>query len=164
MTMLIFAGFATFFAGLLTAAICFANGMRSSPGEFIGRNFIALAWMVVCVLWLIATWPAKAEEHNGHRPQDMELHHKFYKTWMMPDNRAISCCHDEDCKPAEAKQIDGKWYARQEGDQGNFTPIPAHKIEQERDTPDGRNHLCGRRYGFNTGDFTVFCFIFGNGG
>lgn len=126
----------------------------------------ATFWLVVAVvsmvcLWLLLGWvkPALAQ----HRPQDMDLHHKFYSTWMMPDNRAVSCCHDEDCKPAEAYMKNGQWYARQDGDEGDFTPIEPKKVEQDRDSPDGRSHLCGRRYGFNSNNFSVFCFIVGNG-
>lgn len=100
-----------------------------------------------------------AQDHNRHRPQDMDLHNKFYRTWMMPDNRAISCCHEEDCRPAEAHIKNGQWYARQDGDEGNFTAVPAAKVERERDSPDGRNHLCGKRYGFTGNAFSVFCFL-----
>lgn len=118
--------------------------------------FVAAMFLVVAFAW--------GQEPHQHRPQDLEIHHKFYKTWMMPDNRAISCCHDDDCQPAEARQLsNGEWEARQEGDTGNFTPIPAKKIEQDRDSPDGRNHLCGRRLGVSA-EFYVYCFILGSGG
>jgi hypothetical protein len=107
---------------------------------------------------------AFADEPHKHRPQDLDIHHKFYKTWTMPDNRAISCCHDDDCQPAEARQrADGSWEARQEGDPGGFTPVPKAKVEYDRDSPDGRNHLCGRRLGIGN-DFYVYCFISGAGG
>jgi hypothetical protein len=101
----------------------------------------------------------KAQEHRGHPPRDMEIHRRFYSNWMMPDNRAVSCCHDEDCFPAQSKRIGETWYARKTDDDP-WTLIPASKIEQDRDSPDGRSHLCGRKYGFNGGDyFTVFCFL-----
>lgn len=111
----------------------------------------------MAVLWLLLAWikPALAQ----HRPQDMDLHHQFYSSWTMPDNRAVSCCHDEDCKPAEAYMKNGQWYARQDGDNGDFTPIEPKKVEQDRDSPDGRSHLCGRRYGFSGNNFSVFCFL-----
>lgn len=121
-----------------------------------------LAASVILLLMALYIHPAGAQEHR-HPPEHAQLHERFYKTWNMPDNRAVSCCHDQDCKPAEAKMIEGRWYARQVGDTGEFTPIPQSKIEQDRDSPDGRSHLCGRRY-FWKGEFTVFCFIFGNGG
>jgi len=116
--------------------------------------FVAAMFLVVAFVW--------AQEPHQHRPQDLELHHKFYKTWMMPDNRAISCCHDDDCQPAEARQLpNGQWEARQEGDTGSFTPIPPRKVEYDRDSPDGRNHLCGRRLGVSS-EFYVYCFIAGS--
>ena len=132
------------------------------------RMEAALRWIIIIAVLFVALMfavvAALADEPHQHRPQDLDLHEKFYKTWMMPDNRAISCCHDQDCQPAEARQLpNGQWEARQEGDTGNFTPIPAKKIEQDRDSPDGRNHLCGRRLGISA-DFYVYCFILGNGG
>ena len=128
----------------------------------------ALRWIilgaVVVVALMFAVVAVFADEPHKHRPQDLDLHHKFYNTWKMPDNRAISCCHDQDCQPAEAHQLpNGQWEARQEGDTGNFTPIPPQKVEYDRDSPDGRNHLCGRRLGIGN-DFYVYCFIAGAGG
>lgn len=118
---------------------------------------------VALALFFIAS-PAFAQDHSGHRAQDVETHIRFYNSWMMPDNRGVSCCHDKDCRPAEVRNINGRLHARQEGDEGDFTLIPPAKIEQDRDSPDGRNHLCGSRYGFNGGQFSVFCFVFGNAG
>ena len=124
-------------------------------------KIIIFGAVVVVVLCFVAMATAFAQ-HTGHPPEHMALHQKFYKHWHMPDNRAVSCCHDEDCKPAEAYKKNGQWYARQEGDTGDFTPIPPNKVDlglpDSPDNPDGRNHLCGRRYGFNEGGFTVFCF------
>lgn len=111
---------------------------------------------------------ARGDDHK-HPPQDAAIHEKFYKKWMMPTNRAVSCCHDEDCKPAEAYMKDGRWYARHVGDPGPFNLIPKDRVDMglpdSPDPPDARSHLCGRRYGggFNNNEFSVFCFIAGNG-
>jgi hypothetical protein len=151
---------------LAILAVAF-EGERRMTAE--GRMLRAL-WTIiilVVVLAVASVWLAAkafAQEPHKHRPQDLELHHKFYKTWMMPSNRAVSCCHDEDCRPAEARRLpNGQWEARQEGDVGSFSPVPADKVEYDRDTPDGRNHLCGRRLGIGN-DFYVYCFIAGAGG
>lgn len=104
--------------------------------------------------------PALAQEHEGHRPQDMAIHERFYETWMQPDNPNISCCHKRDCQPAATKFEFGHWWARWEG-MKDWQPIPNHKIEEQRDSPDGRSHMCGQRDGF--GGFNVFCFIKGAG-
>jgi hypothetical protein len=104
--------------------------------------------------------PALAQDHH-HPPQDEAIHQRFYKTWMMPDARHVSCCHDQDCAPAETQFRDGQWFARKVGETGDFTPVPDRKIERDRDSPDGRSHLCGRPFG---SDFSVFCFIAGAGG
>ena len=131
---------------------------------------VTMMWLkliaVSIVLLLFALWSpgARAQEHHGHPPEDHAIHEKFYKNWMQPDNRSVSCCHDEDCKPSEARRENGHWIARQIGDEGSWTIVPASKVEYDRDTPDGRSHMCGRRYGFNNNEFSVFCFIAGSGG
>lgn len=97
----LFAGFATLFAGMLTAAILFANQMKPS-GEFIGRNFIALAWMVVCVLWLLATWPARAHDHNHPEMNDwLKSLHSKGGAW---------CCNGDDTDPIDAWETKGNGY------------------------------------------------------
>lgn len=105
---------------------------------------------------------AYAQDHK-HPPQDQAAHDRFYKNWMMPDNRAVSCCHGEDCSPAESRFENGRWLARKIGDPGTFSPVPPQKIERDRDSPDGRSHLCGRHYSTDAGKLTVFCFIAGGG-
>jgi len=52
---IIFAGLGTALAVLWTAVVLFANGMRSSQGEFFGLGSIIIAWIGVAVLWL-AWW------------------------------------------------------------------------------------------------------------
>lgn len=107
----------------------------------------------------------RAQEHHGHPPQDQDIHIRFYQSWMMPHNRKVSCCHEEDCSPAESKFENGHWLARKTSEPtAEFTVIPPERIEQERDSPDGRSHLCGRRYGFSNNELTVFCFAPGAGG
>lgn len=127
------------------------------------KLWLTLAVAIIVLLIGALFYPVFAQ-HAGHRPQDIEIHKRFYNSWNMPDNRTVSCCHDMDCQPAQAYQDkQGNWWARQEGDADKpYTLIPPQKIETERDNPDGRNHLCGRRY-FFSGDFTVFCFIAGGG-
>jgi hypothetical protein len=29
--------------------------------------------------------------------RDRVTHERFYSTWMMPDNRKLTCCDDKDC-------------------------------------------------------------------
>jgi hypothetical protein len=134
----------------------------------------AIRWIMIgAVLFVSAMFIVVAlvgsalAQHAGHPPEHQGIHDRFYKAWKMPKNRSVSCCHDEDCKPAEAYMKNGQWYARQEGDTGEFTPIPKDAVDMglldSPDPPDTRAHLCGRRYGFNEGGFTVFCFISGSG-
>lgn len=130
------------------------------------RKVVGLGF-VLGILSALFIGNVKAQEHHGHPPQDMAIHEKFYSTWMMPQNRAVSCCHDEDCSPAESKKSEnGQWLARKVSEpDAEFTPVPPERVEQERDSPDGRSHLCGRRYGFSgNNNLTVFCFAPGTGG
>jgi hypothetical protein len=126
------------------------------------NGWIALLIVSLVLLALaLAIHPVRAQEQHGHTHDGAVG--KFYQTWMMPDNRAISCCHKEDCSPAESKFENGHWMARKVGTKGEFSPVPEHKIERERDSPDGRSHLCGKSYsGFASG-FQVYCFAPGNG-
>lgn len=112
------------------------------------RNGLALALA-------LAPSPANSQEaghtHAGAVGQ-------FYQSWMQPDNRNVSCCHDQDCAPAMSRIRDGQLEAERNG---KWFSVPAPKIELDRDSPDGRSHLCARDTW--TG-FTVFCFIRGISG
>jgi hypothetical protein len=96
-----------------------------------------------------------AQEHH-HPPQHAQIHEQFYSNWKRPDQPHISCCSLVDCAPAEARMVNGQWFARKEGEQ-HWYPIPPEKIEINRDSPDGRSHLCAM-------NDRVFCFIVGAGG
>lgn len=95
---------------------------------------------------------------HDHPTQDAPIHERFYKTWMMPDNPSISCCHERDCYPTEARKTLTGWEAKRRED-GQWLRIPESKIERNRDNPDGRNHLCAPP---PDGD-RVYCFTIGGG-
>ena len=118
--------------------------------------------LLISGILILAVGPAIAQE--GHHPsRDQAIHERFYSTWMMPQNRNVSCCHNEDCSPAEARLEDGNWIARKVGEV-DWAYVPPEKIEYDRDSPDGRSHLCGRHFFRNGHDeLTVFCFIPGAG-
>lgn len=117
--------------------------------------------MRLCILTLLVALYgfAHAQEHTGHRPQDMAIHEQFYSTWMQPDNRSVSCCSGRDCQPAQYKFEFGHVFARHEG--GEWVQVPNQKIETERDSPDGRSHLCMHRN--KLGQYSIYCFIRGAG-
>lgn len=96
-------------------------------------------------------------QENEHPMRDQDIHTKFYENWLMPSDRSRSCCNTMDCSPAEYRFSGGDWFARKAGTDGQFVKIPENTIEHERDTPDGRSHLCAR------GE-SVYCFIPGAGG
>ncbi len=156
LTLLAIIGSLSLFAGIVL--------LLGAP-EGNGVKYVAVG-VVLLLIW--SCIPAMAQ-HTGHPSQDMEIHKRFYSTWMMPDNRGVSCCHDEDCFPAQAKNVNGTWFARKE-DGDDWIEIPRNKVDiglpDSRDPPDSRAHLCGRKYTFmgSSGGFTVFCFTAGAGG
>jgi hypothetical protein len=88
---------------------------------------------------------------------------RFYSTWFKPDNPTKSCCNQQDCYATPSKFEDGQWWAMRRDDD-KYLPIPWEKIEKNRDSPDGRSHLCAptannRSYPPDT----VFCFVLGGG-
>ncbi len=95
---------------------------------------------------------------HQHPPEHVELHEKFYSNWMMPDYPSISCCSNRDCAPAEAKIVNGTWYAKRDTDK-KWRKVPDSKVEINRDSPDGRSHLCAPM----SEPDGVFCFIPGSG-
>lgn len=123
-----------------------------------------LAWLAVGLLgggfaicfWLASLVTSFAQEHH-HPPQDAQIHETFYKNWMRPDMPTASCCNMQDCYPAEARFTDGKWFAKRRED-GRWLVVPAAKVEQNRSSPDGRNHLCASPY-----NDVPICFVPGSG-
>src|SRR5258708_39853722 len=112
------------------------------------RNILAL---LISGILILAISSAIAQEHH-HPPQDQAIHERFYSTWMMPDNRALSCCHKQDCSPAESRVEDGNWIACKIGGDGDLIAVPPEKIERARASPDAPSHRCSpRARNFNVG-------------
>ena len=129
-------------------------------------NFLCkiILWSCLCCLLETSIQAEEAEQDHAsrHHPlQDQLLHEQFYSTWRMPDHPWTSCCNNADCYPTEIKYVEGRIFAKRRED-GKFIFIPPEKVEQNRDNPDGRNHLCAPppTTGFSSSD-TVFCFALG---
>lgn len=130
--------------------------MREVPWTSIGVGLFAL----LTALLLLSLHSARGQEHH-HPPRDAAIHEQFYRNWMMPDNPTRSCCNLQDCYPAEVTTLGGQLYARRRED-GLLIAVPPQKIERNRDSPDGRNHVCAPPPKHPAGDI-VFCFVFGSG-
>lgn len=124
----------------------------------------ARGWLVVaaaCAAFLLVGTHAKGQ--HFHPPQDAELHERFYSTWMRPDKPSVSCCNLEDCYPTEARFHNGTWFAKRRED-GKWLAVPPAKIEHNRDSPDGRNHLCAPKPAYEASyENGVICFKAGGG-
>lgn len=121
---------------------------------------IALAYTLALLLPALADPPPSPQlpplMHHRHPPHDAELHEHFYSTWMRPAQPDTSCCNKQDCAPvSKIRRIGDRWEALREKD-GAWLIIPPHTVEQRRDSPDGRSHLCSK-------GTTVFCFVAGAG-
>lgn len=118
---------------------------------------------MLSLLLTLLLLPAAAQEQHTHPAADMPIHEKFYSTWYMPDEPSKSCCNKADCYPTEVKFKDGQWWALRREDQ-KYIPVPKHKVEMNRDNPDGRNHLCAPSPKATAyPPDTVFCFSLGGG-
>jgi hypothetical protein len=132
------------------------SGWLSGVYAVNGRGWL---WLLIaslaCLMLALSIHFARAAD-NGHTHEGAVG--EFYQTWKMPDRPTVSCCNDKDCGPAASRFIKGHWQAQEP--EGEWVDIPDEKVEQNRDSPDGRSHLCGRRL---YQGFTVFCFARGGG-
>lgn len=119
------------------------------------RGYNPLPWYLLVLVFLYA---GNARTEDGHTHEGAVG--RFYESWMMPDNRSVSCCHKMDCDAAASRFVGNRWEAQRPD--GIWVVVPPGKIEQNRDSPDGRSHLCGRE-GYS-GEYSVFCFVAGISG
>lgn len=133
------------------------DGMTAEDRMRRALVVICIVVVVSLVVALLVASRAFAQEHRGHTHAG-EVG-KFYQSWMRPDNRSISCCHDKDCAPAQSKLVSGSWYARN-SDAEEWVQVPSSRIEHDRDSPDGQSHLCKTGV---TGSVYVYCFLPANG-
>ena len=122
---------------------------------------LALAIAILMIAAFFQLSQAHAQEHN-HPAADAAIHEKFYSSWMMPDRPEISCCNRQDCYPTEVRFRDGFWEAKRRED-GVYVRVPWEKVEKNRDSPDGRNHVCMPPPNRGYQGAEVFCFALGSG-
>lgn len=118
---------------------------------------------IVAALGLVIGNACALAQHAGHNhpPEHEALHEQFYSTWQMPDAPGISCCNKGDCYPTQARRDAIGWLALRRED-GKWLRVPDRKVEQNRDNPDGRNHLCAPSPDRLLSS-EVFCFLPGGG-
>lgn len=133
---------------------------RDISRSVAGFYLIYLALVAIVGGTLLAVLMGAARGQHFHPPEHAAIHDEFYRGWRKPDRPSESCCSDRDCYPVEARMVSGQWFAKRRED-GKWLPVPPEKIETNRDSPDGRSHLCAFPPGH--GD-TVLCFIPGAGG
>ena len=69
---------ATLVAFVTTVLVILANSMRSSPGEFVGRPTLIVAWLAVGVLWAaFAIDEARGAEIDLPLPPEVTLGYSY---------------------------------------------------------------------------------------
>ena len=134
-------------------------------GRVLAALALAFAVLVVASYFQLSQAQEQIQEHaqdHNHPAADAPIHEKFYSTWMMPNNPDLSCCNKRDCYPTEVRFRDGFWEARRRED-GLYIRVPWEKVEQRRDNPDGRNHVCMPPPTPSGGGRDVYCFALGGG-
>lgn len=125
------------------------------------RPIPATLWLAL--MFALGMCAGAVAQDLGHPPEHVELHEKFYSTWMRPDAPNMSCCNLKDCYPTAARYENGRWQAQRRED-GKWLTVPDSKIERHRDMPDGRAHLCAPTpHGESLYENGVICFGVGSG-
>jgi hypothetical protein len=127
----------------------------------LGLAFAVLAFSAYFELSQAQTQQQDPAQAHHHPPADIPIHEKFYSTWRMPDRPTSSCCNNRDCYPTEVRFRGGFWEAKRRED-GVYVRIPWEKVEQHRDNPDGRSHVCMPPPASYRND-EVYCFSLGGG-
>lgn len=110
----------------------------------------------IAAIMLAGAASAQPVHHHTGKSHAADL---FYSTWMKPDRPNEFCCNKIDCDEAQVRIVDGQIWAKRKRDI-LFRLVPAAKIEQGRDSPDGLSHLCAP----NQNAHEVYCFVAGIGG
>lgn len=75
--------------------------------------------------------------------------HDIYAPWRVPNNPAVSCCSEADCRPTQAfLDDDGEWQA---WNGYRWLPVPRERVLPTDYARDGRSHVC-EKAGF------IYCF------
>jgi hypothetical protein len=75
--------------------------------------------------------------------------HDPYTGWRVPNNPAVSCCNNADCRPTRAYvDEEGRWRA---WNGAMWLIVPADRVLPTDFAGDGRSHLCEK-------DGFTYCF------
>lgn len=104
------------------------------------HTYVAAFVFGMILAWAFYPFTSRGQDIHQHEGQS-EIINQFYSTWMKPDQPSSSCCNKIDCYATAVRFVGGNIYARRRED-GEWLRIPPEKVEHNRDSPDGRNHLC----------------------
>jgi len=142
----------------------------------MNRFFISLVAIGVAVLIMAVTAPRSARPMDLGQWQDDPALATWYRTLMMPDSPAVSCCGEADAywcdRMRTSIDFEGKAHnfcaitddredaprRRPHRSIGEEFEIPDHKLKWDAGNPTGHQILFLSRSG------TVYCFVLGTGG
>lgn len=130
--------------------------MSDEDIHIVLRVALAVVLIAAMLAYIAYLNPARSEEEIHHHAGESAEVDQFYSTWMRPDNRSLSCCNKVDCYATQVKNYGGTWFARHR-ETGDFIPVADTKIEYDRDSPDGRSHMCATPFKI------VYCLKIGGG-
>jgi hypothetical protein len=119
-------------------------------------NAFTLGWLLGVATGILAVvTPAKSQHHHPAETITGATA-EFYETWKRPDMPSVSCCNQMDCYATPARFRNGRIEALHR-ESSTWIEVPPQKVEMNRNSPDGRNHLCASPQKY------VFCFVAGGG-
>jgi hypothetical protein len=100
----------------------------------------AIFLLFVAVLAFGAMVDAAYGQDSGMHGDGHAQQHDIYKEWTAPDNPALSCCNNNDCRPTRSyKGDDGLWRA---WNGYRWLTVPPNRVLPTDLAKDGRSHLC----------------------
>jgi hypothetical protein len=120
--------------------------MRKKKSDWFNlMPLIMFAGIIAILCLMILVFAGKAKAHDP------------YTGWRQPKT-GISCCSSVehaggDCAPVQARYKDGKWHAQSHWD-GKWLEVPDDVILSDRDSFDGRPHMCETK-----NSRTILCFV-----
>lgn len=128
------------------------------------RCINAICFVVAAALTIVAfifLFRADAQAQGFHGDGHDRMHH-WYRTLKRPDypGKGLSCCNENDCRPTDARIVDGRVEAMLDG---RWVTVPESKILKVS-PPDLNSHICAPNTQYSPSDNpTIYCFVFGGG-
>ena len=113
------------------------------------HRLVPPAARAVWIAAIIALFAGLAQAQSGHHGDGHAEQHDIYKEWKAPNNPALSCCNNADCRPTRAfLDQNGDWRA---WNGHEWLRVPWDRVLPADYAGDGRSHLCEK-------ETLIYCF------